>query len=151
MAASNLTFYRRNLPHVRMDGAVYFITWRLHDGQTVLTFAEREDVAAALRHFDNARYRLHAYVVMDNHVHVMVEPIDGNKLEDVLRSWKSFSANRFQRQTGRHGAVWQREYFDRVVRDDPEYEEKRDYILNNPFKRWPDLDRYPWAWALGLD
>lgn len=134
-----------------MGGGVYFVTWRLREGQSALTDGECDDVVATFRYFDNARYRLHAYVVMDDHVHVLLEPINGSRLQDLLRSWKSFSANQFQRQNGRHRSVWQREYFDRIVRDDAEYAEKRDYILNNPFKRWPNLDSYVWVWALGLE
>jgi hypothetical protein len=32
-----------------------------------------------------------------------------------------------------------------------EYREKRDYILGNPYKRWPALEHYPWLWAIGLE
>jgi len=122
------SFYRRKLPHVRSDGAVYFVTWRLRSGQPDLSDAEHDCVVAAIRHFDPRRYQLHAYVVMNDHVHVLV-----------------------QRDFGRCGPVWQQEYFDRVGRDDEEYDQKRDYILNNPFKRWPKITGYHWAWAIGMD
>ena len=38
-----------------------------------------------------------------------------------------------------------------VVRDVTEYEQKRDYILANPFKRWPEIESYRWWWALGME
>ena len=129
------TFYRRRLPHVRTDGAIYFVTWRVRTGKMDLSEGEREWTADAIRHFDAARYRLHAYVVMNDHVHVLAELFPDWRLEDILRSWKSFTADRMQRENGRLGSVWQDEYFDRVVRDDTEYEQKRDYILHNPWKR----------------
>lgn len=145
------TFYRHRLPHIRVDGAVYFMTWRVGLGQAELSKAERDCVADALCHFEDVRYRLHAYVVMNDHVHVLVEPLAGNRLEAIIRSWKSFTANRMQREFGRIGAVWQDEYFDRAVRDDIEYDQKRNYILNNPFKRWPEIEAYRWSWAVGID
>ena len=144
-------FYRHRLPHIRVDGAVYFVTWRVGLGQAELSKAERDCVADALYHFQDVRYRLHAYVVMDDHVHDLVEPLAGNRLEAIIRSWKSFTANRMQREFGRIGAVWQDEYFDRAVRDDIEYDQKRNYILNNPFKRWPEIEAYRWSWAVGID
>ena len=117
-------FYRRNLPHLRIDGAVYFVTWRLRNGQADLSDDERDRTAAAIRHFARERYVLHGYVVMNDHVHVLVEPHTGRHLEEIVHSWKSFTANNMQRSGGRHGSVWQDEYFDRVVRDDAEYREK---------------------------
>lgn len=143
------TFYRHRLPHVRADGAVYFVTWRVRTERAGLSEDERDCTAAAIRHFDHIRYILHAYVVMNDHVHVMVEPLPDLPLEDILQSWKSFTANRLQKKHGRQGSVWQEEYFDRVIRDEAEYEQKRDYILDNPFRRWPDIGSYRWCWAMG--
>lgn len=138
--------YRRNLPHWRLTGATYFLTWRLHQAQTDLTPGERDRVVSALRHFDGERYTLLAYVVMNDHVHVLVRPHGGHRLEQTTHSWKSFTANRMQKESGRVGAVWQDESFDRIVRDEDEFWEKARYILDNPVKRWPGTGDYLWAW-----
>ena len=145
------TFYRHRLPHIRLDGAIYFVTWRLGARQADLSESERDCVVSAIRHFDDTRYALHAYVIMNDHVHVLVQPTADHRLEEILRSWKSFTANRLRQVSGRRGAVWQDEYFDRVIRDNAEYEQKRDYILNNPQKRWPEIEAYRWCWVLGMD
>jgi len=138
--------YRRRLPHWREPRAVYFITWRLTQGAPDLADEERSAVAEALHHFADARYRLIAFVVMNDHVHVVLEPADGEALEVLVHSWKSFTARRLQ-QAGRRGRVWQPEYFDRIVRDADELREKVTYIANNPAKRWPEIDLYPWVWV----
>ncbi len=147
--ADAVRFSRRNLPHFRMDHAVYFVTWRGHPAQAELSEKERSDVVAALRCFDGVRYRLHGYVVMNDHVHVLVEPVDAWELYKILHSWKSFTANKFQRFYRRQGHLWQDESFDRIIRDDAEYREKRAYILDNPWRRWPGLASYPWVWVIG--
>jgi putative transposase len=144
-------FYRHRLPHARVNGAVYFVTWRLKEGLADLSDEERDLVASSLRRFDGRRYVLHAYVVMNDHVHVIVEPHLDFRLEDILHSWKSFSAKRigeFRRQVG---TVWQEEYFDRAIRNDAEYQQKRGYVLDNPFRRWPTLETYRWCWAIGTE
>ncbi|MGD8253257.1 MAG: transposase [Syntrophobacterales bacterium] len=140
-----VSIYRRKLPHWRQAGAVYFVTWRLHPSQPKLTPDERTLVVASLKNFHEERYILFAHVVMDNHVHVLLKPIHENALQSILHSWKSFTALQIQRQFGRHGAIWQDEYFDRIVRDEGEFLEKAQYILNNPRKRWPELEEYPWV------
>ena len=81
--------------------ATYFVTWRLGHGQPDLTPAERDDVAEALRHFNATRYKLAGYVIMNDHVHVVVEPADGERLEAIVHSWKSFTAHRFARAGSR--------------------------------------------------
>jgi hypothetical protein len=58
--SDGVTFYRRNLPHFRAAGAVYFVTWRRCSCQADISGKERDDVVAALRWFDGSRYRLHS-------------------------------------------------------------------------------------------
>jgi REP element-mobilizing transposase RayT len=47
---------------------------------------------AALMHFDGERYRLGKYVVAANHVHLIVTPLPGHELAEILHSWKSYTA-----------------------------------------------------------
>ena len=50
-------------------------------------------MADALRHFDGERYHLEAFVVMPNHVHVLVQLKPGHSLSEILHSWKSFAVH----------------------------------------------------------
>src|SRR5262249_6646048 len=117
--------------------------------QHELTPDERAVVVSALQHFDGQRYELSAYVVMNDHVHVLVSPLGKYRLQDIMHSWKSYTASRLQREYGRYNSVWQDEYFDRIVRDEEEFLEKAQYILNNPRQRWPDIEEYPWVGVKG--
>jgi REP element-mobilizing transposase RayT len=82
---------------------------------------------------------------MHDHVHVLVKPAEKCGLAQLVHSWKSFTANRLQRQFNRQKCVWQDEYFDRIVRDEAELLEKAQYIINSPFKVWPDIEEYQWV------
>jgi len=143
--SDDLTIYRRILPHWRLDGSLYFVTWRLDRDQPPLDGSERDLVAGAVRYFNVTRYDLFAYVVMNDHVHALVAPTGTHALQAIVHSWKSFTAHRLQRP-GRGRRIWQPEYFDRIVRDAEEVREKLDYIVGNPFKRWPGITSYPWLW-----
>jgi REP element-mobilizing transposase RayT len=143
--------YRHRLPHARLDRALYFVIWRIKEDRGDLSAEERDLIVSVLRHFDGLRYVLHAYVVMNDHVHVLVDPHPGFRLENILHSWKSFSAKHIGRLRRHVGPIWQEEYFNRVVWSEPEYEQKRDYILANPFRRWPALQTYRWCWAIGME
>lgn len=93
-------------------------------------------VEDALLHFDGQRYRLLAWVVMPNHVHVLIETQAGHPLAEVVHSWKSFTAKIILRALppGRQGVLWQREYFDRYIRDERHLRAVIEYIDNNPVK-----------------
>jgi len=137
--------YKRHLPHWRQTGATYFVTWRLERNLPPLSPNERSLVAAAIEHFNGERYNLAAYVVMDDHVHVLLALRGGWRLDQVLHSWKSFTARNILAVRGEEGPLWQSEYFDRIMRDEQEFLKKAQYILNNPQKRWPGVEDYPWT------
>jgi putative DNA methylase len=91
-------------------------------------------VERALRHFDDQRYRLHAWCVMPNHVHVLMTPLHGHSLSSILHTWKSFTAKEANKKLGREGAFWMEEYFDRAMRNDEHFNKVVEYIENNPVK-----------------
>lgn len=138
--------YYRWLPHWRLHGATYFVTWRVRRGQPDLLPEERAVVFRALQVFDGERYRLLACVVMNDHVHALVAPMAEHRLEAIVHSWKSFTSNAIKRLSpDRNGSVWLAEYFDRIMRDEAELLQKLHYITNNPHKRWPDIESYEWV------
>ncbi|MGN6186194.1 MAG: transposase [Thermoanaerobaculia bacterium] len=95
-------------------------------------------VADVLTHFDGQRFTLHAWCVMPNHVHVMFHVACGRDVPKIVQGWKSVSAHYIDK-----GAIWQREYFDRIVRSEREFEETREYIHANPTKA--GLVNWPWV------
>lgn len=102
-------------------------------GSCLLKFPNiRKIVCDALSFFDGDRYRLHSYVVMPNHVHVLVELLGENKTGDVLHSWKRHTANQINKLIGGSGKFWQHESFDRIIRDKEHYNNVLRYIANNP-------------------
>ena len=104
-------------------------------------------VQDALLHFDGERYRLHAWVVMPNHVHVLISPVAGYALCDIVHAWKSFTAKEANRMLGLSGTFWQREYHDRWIRDQAHFNHVVQYIAGNPVKA--GLKDWPWLGGPG--
>ena len=124
---------------------VHFVTWRLSPEQRPLTAAERSIVCGSLRRRDGKGYRMLAFVVMDDHVHVLVEP-RSVPLERLTQSWRSFTAHEIRRLHRREGRVWQAECAQRAIAGAEDLREAVEYIVGNPWKRWPFVERYPWVW-----
>jgi len=93
-----------------------------------------EIVAGALRHFDGERCDVASFVVMPNHVHVLFRPLGEHKLRAILQSWKGFTAREINKRMNRKGALWQEDYWDRLVRSNHHFEYYFGYIKENPNK-----------------
>jgi putative DNA methylase len=91
-------------------------------------------VEDAFLHFDAKRYRLMEWVVMPNHVHVLVEIEPHYQLSGIVHSSKSFTAKEAIKILGTSGHYWQPDYFDRFIRDDTHYSNAVRYIHENPVK-----------------
>ena len=104
-------------------------------GACVLKDSENASIVAnALRHFDGDRYELDSFVVMPNHVHVLFRPLESHELEAILKSWKGFAAREINKRNGLQGALWQKDYWDRLVRNESHLFKCREYIRRNPEK-----------------
>ncbi len=91
-------------------------------------------VGETLGHFASVRYDLISWVVMPNHVHVLLALREEWSLDNLIHSLKRFSARRLNEFAGSSGRVWQRDYFDRLVRDAAHFGRCVHYIRNNPSK-----------------
>jgi S-adenosylmethionine decarboxylase proenzyme len=115
-------------------------------GSCILKRAEIGELAAnSIKHFDGQRYDILAWCIMPNHVHVVFRTKNKHKLEDIVHSWKSFTAHEINKVMGSEGDVWQREYYDHLVRDEEDLDRVIDYVLDNPVK----ANLINWKWVGG--
>ncbi len=95
-----------------------------------------ERLVAAMHDGDASNHELGCYVVMPNHIHAIVRPLVAcdNDLEDILHVWKGRSAYEINQRLGRTGKLWQRESFDRIIRDEEHLWRVIQYIGRNPLR-----------------
>jgi len=106
-------------------------------------------VAESLRFFEGERYFLDSWCIMPNHVHVVFRLLEEFTLSAVMHSWKSYTATKINRALGRTGKLWEREYFDRLIRNDKEFDRAVKYVVDNPPKA--GLEDWEWVWFRGQD
>lgn len=131
--------------------------------------ANAEAVVRAWMHGNGVGYRLHAWVIMPNHVHVVAEPINGHSIGKIVAAWKSISARSIlpgtatapgrnsprplsvvdqrtgSRPTKRH--LWQVDYYDRFIRNEQHYRAAVDYVHENPVKARLVARAEDWPWS----
>jgi REP element-mobilizing transposase RayT len=94
-------------------------------------------------------YQVAAWVVMPNHVHVVVGPVDHKRLDlsQIVKRWKGISARRINQLLERTGTVWQNESFDRWIRDEQHFANVVRYIAENPVKAGLCRTAGEWRWS----
>ena len=100
------------------------------------------------QHFDRRFYDLIAYVVMPNHVHLLIKTYENKDLDEIVHSWKSYTSKRINGVIQKEESkVWQAEYWDRFIRDERHFINAREYIHNNPVKAGlvDYADQWPWS------
>lgn len=96
--------------------------------------ANAAQVADAFQYFDHTRYLLHAWVIMPNHIHLLLSLGESIDLGKTIASWKRFTATKINRQEQSSGPIWQKNYFDRLIRDWDHFINVARYIRRNPVK-----------------
>jgi thiamine-phosphate pyrophosphorylase len=139
---ADLKIKRRHMPHWRLAGSVYFITFR-----AVARDLGPEDRAIVLNHIrsgDGKYYTLFAAVIMPDHVHVLLRPKGVYDLSRITKGMKGACTRLLNLHWRSSGIVWQNESWDRIMRDQAEFDEKLAYMLNNAVKR--ELVDDPWEY-----
>jgi len=103
-------------------------------------------VEEKLRQVDGVQYRLQAWVLMPNHVHLVVDVRD-TPLTQLVKLWKGGTAREANLVLGRRGAFWQEDYFDTKIRDAAHLAQAIRYVEQNPTKAKLVLDPREWPWS----
>lgn len=91
-------------------------------------------IEVLLYHRQEGKFLLHEFVVMPNHFHALVTTASEIPLESAVSIIKGAVSYRAKREFGIRSQIWQTSFVDRRVRDSSEYQNMRDYILDNPVK-----------------
>jgi len=133
-------------------GVVYHITIGAHQKQNVFTrSAINQQVIYALRESANLyRYRLIAYCLMPDHIHILVQAGENPKdLREFVRGFKSFCSVATPVATNKvtNNKLWQRSFYEHILRKEENIEDIAEYILNNPIRKGLVQDRGQYRWC----
>jgi REP element-mobilizing transposase RayT len=145
--------YHRKLPHYQKAARALFVTF-CKANRIVFAPQARDAILQHCSHDNGKRYELHAAVVMPDHVHLLLSPLRDEKgwpysLPTILKALKGTSARSVNKLSGASGTVWQEESFDHVLRSQESFEEKLEYLRQNPVRRGlvKRPEDYKWLWV----
>jgi REP element-mobilizing transposase RayT len=98
-------------------------------------------------HHAGSRYDLGAWVVMPNHVHVLIRVHAGQPLDCIVHSWKSYTAKQIAKEKAVATPIWQPDYWDRFIRDERHWLSAKSYIEQNPVAAGLAARSEDWPWS----
>ncbi|MDP2681543.1 MAG: transposase [Deltaproteobacteria bacterium] len=118
-------------------------------------FVEKETVEAVLSLLKGCasdyRFKIFAYCFMPDHLHILLQGEEDSSLKEFMRIFKQKTEWCFKKN--RQKALWQKSYYDHVVRKDEAIEGISRYILGNPVRKGMvnDFRDYPFSGSMIFD
>ena len=149
----------QRLDRIWIDFPIYFVTVRTFRRRPILARAAIAQILVdELRHArERHGWAIGSHVIMPDHVHFFCAPErDAKTLSGFMREWKSWTSPRIRAVLPRRATaaakmdadagLWQREFFDHVLRSEESFQEKWNYVRNNPVRAGlaPSLDDWPY-------
>lgn len=144
--------FKKPLPRLEKPQSSYFVTFVTWE-RLELSPAARQVVLNACEFFHNQRYYLFSGVVMPDHVHLLIQPFIKVEHEfwsigSILHSIKGYSAKQIPNVMLHIGKVWQDGRYEQMIKDKKEFQNKWEYIRQNPVKDGLSQtpEEYPFLW-----
>jgi putative transposase len=122
--------------HRTAPGTSYFITTKCWQGRTVFQVPENAEILIeALFHYrERGAYLVHEFVVMPDHLHLLLTPNTTTSLEKAMQFIKGGSSYRIRNARNQKMEIWQVGFHDWTVRDGDDWQTKVEYIHTNPVR-----------------
>jgi putative transposase len=155
------------LTHRTAPGCTYFVTTKTWGNRSLFQAPETADIVVEvlLRHRSAGAYRLHEFVLMPDHLHLLLTPGPAATLEKAMQLIKGGSSYEIHKRRGHRMEIWQPGFQEWTVRDAQDFRTKAEYMRRNPVEAnlvatpedWPhssarfgfDLDEWPLTLASG--
>jgi putative transposase len=137
------------LTHRTAPGFTYFVTTKVWQNRPLFqVVANAEVLFETLTHYrDQGAYLLHEFVIMPNHIHMLLTPSDTTSLEKVMQLIKGGSSHELHRRRGFKIQLWQSGFHEESVRNETDYMAKVDYIRSNPVRAGLVESCEKWQWS----
>lgn len=137
-----------NIHRLKTTDKIFFITTNLNIGDQPLIDPEYQIVAEAIvSERRRVGFLLFGYVLMPDHLHVLIWPPLPITISRVFRNVKRVSSFKINRRRQTSGSRWQHQFWDRFVRDTKEFGERLEYMHMNPVRKGLINKPEQWRWS----
>jgi putative transposase len=122
------------LTHRTTPGFTYFVTTKTWQNREIFRVSENAEIVVEciLRYRDDGAYQIHEFVVMPNHLHLLLTPSADASIEKAMQLIKGGSSHQIHKARDHKMQIWQPGFHEESVRDQEDYKRKVEYIHRNP-------------------
>ena len=122
------------LRHRTSPGCTYFVTTDAWQNRAIFRVREVAEIVTQriISCRDEGSYLLHEFVLMPNHLHLLLTPASNTSLERAIQLIKGGGSHQIHKQLGHKMQIWQPGFHEWTVRDSRDYAARREYIRMNP-------------------
>jgi REP-associated tyrosine transposase len=123
-------------PHRTAPRASYFVTTKCWGGRRILQVPEIADILirTIFDYRERKVYSLHEFVVMPDHLHLLLTPGPTSSLEKCIQLVKGGSSHQIHKERNQKMEIWQEGFYDWTIRDGEDWRTKVEYIRLNPVR-----------------
>ena len=121
------------IPKRTQAPGTYFVTTACWQRRRLFQVTRNADLFLSVLEHYREHYLLHGFVIMPDHLHLMLSPIDIT-LERAMQLIKGGSSFRYAKEIGPKMEVWQKGFTDHRVRNADEYRTRMNYMFQNPVR-----------------
>ncbi len=137
------------LRHILLRERCYFVTTTVEGRKPLFLQEKNADILVKVAYKQRLRKRfyLFGFVVMPEHLHLMLVPCGDNTISFIMQEIKKGSARLINRERKMRRKVWMNEYYESLVRGENDFTKRMEYITNNPVKRGlaKKVEDYPYS------
>ncbi|CAA6828511.1 MAG: Unknown protein [uncultured Thiotrichaceae bacterium] len=143
----NISRHVNHPTHIYIDNTNYFISAAIFEHKKLLS-DNLKSLLVKLFHevFAEYEWSLDAWVVLDNHYHLLCKSKRGKDMSRIIAKIHNQSAQAIKAEHSINTKVWAN-YWDYCLRNDKEYHVRLCYLLNNPYKHGYVSDLHDWEWS----
>jgi putative transposase len=137
------------LTHRTAPGCTYFVTTKTWENRAIFQVAENAEILirCMLDYRDRGAYLLHEFVVMPNHLHLLLTPGGETSLEKAMQFIKGGSSHQIHHQRENKIQIWSSGFHEATVRDMEDFEARRHYVRMNPVEAGLAAQAQDWAYS----
>jgi putative transposase len=135
--------------HRSARNSSYFVTTKCAQGRSLLHATEIAEIllAASFHYRNEGHYALHEFVIMPDHLHLILTPGANTSLEKTVQLIKGGSSHEIHKLRGHKLDIWQKGFFDWTIRDAADWLAKTQYIHSNPVRAGLALSPSGWPYS----
>jgi putative transposase len=137
------------ITHRTAPGCTYFVTTKTWENRAAFQVKENAEILiqCMLEYRERGAYLLHEFVVMPNHLHLLLTPSSDTSLEKAVQLIKGGSSHRIHQQRENKMLIWSSGFHEATIRDANDFETRRRYIRMNPVEAGLTARPEDWAYS----